>query len=65
MSNEYLTTEELADRLKVNRVTLARWRQDGSGPQFIKVGKGKSATVRYPIEAINEWVRGIMQSHTL
>jgi len=64
MSIEYLTTAELAERLKVSERTVRSWRMKGEGPRFIKVGKGSGA-VRYPVEAINEWVRGIMQSHTL
>lgn len=35
---QHLTTQELADRLRVTTVTVARWRGNGIGPKYIKSG---------------------------
>jgi predicted site-specific integrase-resolvase len=39
MATEFLTTQELCDRWKVRSDTLYRWRQNGDGPPYIKLGK--------------------------
>jgi predicted DNA-binding transcriptional regulator AlpA len=44
--------EAAAKRLNVSKPTLARWRCDGSGPKFIKIG-GK---VGYLDEDLNEYI---------
>jgi len=33
-----LTTNEVAERLRVSSITLARWRCNGTGPKYMKVG---------------------------
>jgi excisionase family DNA binding protein len=35
---EYLTTEEVADRLRVPAATLRFWRMKGIGPRSVKIG---------------------------
>lgn len=50
-----LTTEELARRWKVAQNTLRKWRVDGIGPSYIKMGEGKNATVRYKLEDIESY----------
>lgn len=35
---EYLTTEEAAKKLRASAATLARWRVQGSGPEYVKRG---------------------------
>ena len=45
MSSRPLSTLELADRLGVSSDELARWRQHGKGPCFIKIGRH----IRYPV----------------
>ncbi|MCP4600487.1 MAG: helix-turn-helix domain-containing protein [Proteobacteria bacterium] len=42
-----LTPDEVARRLTVSVFTLARWRKDGFGPPFVKLGKGHSSLIRY------------------
>ena len=36
--DELLTVEEAAERLKVSKHTLNRWRVTGEGPPFVKYG---------------------------
>jgi hypothetical protein len=38
MTDKLLTQQQLADELQVSLRTLERWRQQGSGPAFIRVG---------------------------
>jgi excisionase family DNA binding protein len=52
MLNEYLTTEEAAQVLKVGKSTLEQARLTGSGPSFVKFGK---RTVRYRMDDIIAW----------
>ncbi len=42
-----LTPTEKAQELRVSESTLARWRRKKTGPQFVKLGRGKCAHVRY------------------
>lgn len=50
-----LTTEELARRWKIAQNTLRKWRVDGFGPNYIKMGDGKNATVRYKLQDIEAY----------
>ena len=47
-------TNQLADLLGLSPVTLQRWRADGTGPDWIKVG---SKAVRYTNQAVEDWLR--------
>jgi excisionase family DNA binding protein len=47
-----VTTEEAAEYLGVSRWTLARWRVEGSGPRYVKVG----GPVRYDVADLAAWV---------
>jgi excisionase family DNA binding protein len=50
---EMLTAAELAAELKVSRRTLARWRSEGSGPPFVRVGRSP----RYRWADVQAWLR--------
>ncbi|MBV5341186.1 MAG: DNA-binding protein [Deltaproteobacteria bacterium] len=52
MLTEYLTTEEVAQMLKIGATTLEQSRLNGSGPKFIKFGK---KTVRYQVSDVVGW----------
>ena len=47
-----LTPKDLCKRWKVADNTLRKWRVAGTGPNYIKLGDGKAAEVRYHIEDI-------------
>lgn len=60
----YLTTEELALRYQLHPVTIKKWRQEGKGPKFCKIG----SRVLYPIGEVHKWdaertVSNTAQSH--
>lgn len=52
MLQQYLTPDELANRLKVARSTLAAWRVQKFGPSFIKAGK----MVLYAEQDVNQFL---------
>lgn len=47
-----LTEQELAKRLSVSLASVRRWRINGRGPLFVKVG----ALVRYRPEDVDAWL---------
>lgn len=51
--SDLLTTEEVAERFRVNASTVRRWRLDGVGPRHVRIG----SVYRYPRALLNEWIR--------
>lgn len=49
---ELLTTPEAAQLLKLKKNTLEIWRFQGTGPDYIKIGR----TVRYPVDALKSYL---------
>jgi excisionase family DNA binding protein len=52
MTDKLLTQQQLADELEVSQRTLERWRQQGTGPAFIRVGRSP----RYRRADIDAWL---------
>ncbi len=52
-NNDYFTTDELAERLAIKPNTLERWRSQGVGPPFVKVG---NRAVRYKFAEVEAWL---------
>ncbi|CDH45988.1 helix-turn-helix domain-containing protein [Candidatus Contendibacter odensensis] len=50
--SELLNTVEAAQRLRLNPQTLNRWRRQGTGPAYVRVGK----KVMYQENQINTWL---------
>lgn len=50
-----LTTADLASRLGMHAVSIARWRVEGKGPPYFKSGEGKKARVFYRLKDVREW----------
>ncbi len=48
-----LTEAEVADFLGKSTITLARWRREGYGPSFVRVGRSP----RYQREALSDFMR--------
>lgn len=48
-----LTPADLAERLGITERTLARWRETGSGPPFIRTG---GRFPRYSPDDVDEWL---------
>ncbi|NNH73648.1 helix-turn-helix domain-containing protein [Nocardia uniformis] len=61
IDEEWLTSQELADRLKVKVCTLDKWAYTGTGPNFIKAGRCR----RYPLSHIVEWEQELLKQGML
>ncbi len=51
--DEFLDEKALAKRWPIKRRTLQRWRLEGKGPPYVKLG----SRVAYPLRGIEEWER--------
>ncbi|MBV8093118.1 MAG: helix-turn-helix domain-containing protein [Acetobacteraceae bacterium] len=58
MTNDLLLTEQLCELLGVDERTLLRWRQDGCGPPYIRLGGLKRGPIRYPRKGVDAWLAG-------
>ena len=47
-----LTPHDATDHSSVTYSTLKKWRVNGDGPRYAKIGKA----VRYRVEDLNEWL---------
>ena len=54
MTDTLLETATVAEYLNVQEVTLEKWRQNGRGPAFIKIGR---RLVRYRQSDLDLWLR--------
>jgi len=57
---QLLTTPQAADYLGLSTHTLNRWRWDGRGPRFVKLGK----SVRYRQGDLDEFIEAGQRDHT-
>jgi hypothetical protein len=53
---DLLSRQETASLLGLKTATLEAWATDGIGPEFIKLGTGRSARVRYPRRGIQRFL---------
>lgn len=56
MNASLLTPKQVADLLQVTTDTLEAWRAKRQGPEFIKLGAGKRSPVRYPAQALDDFL---------
>lgn len=49
---EFVFPEQLSSRIGISVQTLARWRCEGRGPGYVKIGK----RVAYPVDAVDKWL---------
>jgi len=52
---DYLTTNQLAERLQVRPQTLRVWRLAGKGPRYVRLGS-RRGRVLYPIAEVDTWL---------
>jgi len=53
-----LSPREVAKILGTSRSTLARWRREGKGPKYLKLGEGMFAAVRYRGSDVRAFIEG-------
>ena len=51
---ELLVIQEVVERLKVSKWTLANWRRDGFGPPYVRL---KGNDIRYPEDGLHKWIK--------
>ena len=56
MSDQIMTTEQVAEMLQVSEPTMKRWRSEGEGPPWFTLSSGPRAQVRYSRLAIDAWI---------
>jgi len=54
---QLLRPVEVARLLSISLDTLARWRIEGRGPRYVKLGVGRKASVRYPQDAVDAFLQ--------
>lgn len=60
MQPQLLNTDQAAERLRISPRTLEKFRVQGAGPKFFKIGR----LVFYSAETIDEWTRSRLRSST-
>lgn len=53
--DQLLNETQVSERLQVSLACLRRWRLQGLGPQYVKVG----TLVRYRPQAIEQWIEDL------
>ena len=43
---------DLARRINASSAVLRKWRREGKGPEFVRIGR----LIRYPIRGVNAWL---------
>lgn len=54
---KYLTPKETAKYLAISIDLLQKWRTQGIGLQYIKLGDSTSSPIRYDIDDINSYLK--------
>jgi hypothetical protein len=63
-ADDLLVSKVAARYLQVSPRTLERWRVEGTGPSFRKLGPGKRAKVLYRRGDLDTWLAGFTYSST-
>jgi len=48
--------------LGVSASTLKRWREQGVGPRYLKIGQGKNSKVLYPVTELDKFLASKLQA---
>lgn len=57
MSRKYLTPKEAAEYIGLTEAALQKWRTNGVGIPYAKLGDGHSARIIYEVAELDEYVR--------
>jgi hypothetical protein len=57
MSTKYLSPKEAAKYISVSQDLLQKWRTQGIGIPYIKLGESHSSLVRYDIDDLNIYLK--------
>jgi hypothetical protein len=59
-AQQYITSPEAADLMRIKDNTLRIWRSKGKSPAYIRLGAAPQGRVLYRVETIREW----LEEHT-
>jgi predicted site-specific integrase-resolvase len=57
MSGRWLTSDEVAELLRVRPATVAQWRWRKRGPAFVKLAAGPAGKVRYERKEVERYMK--------
>jgi hypothetical protein len=57
MTSRWLTSDEVAELLRVRPATVAQWRWRRRGPAFVKLADGPAGKVRYERREVERWMK--------
>jgi hypothetical protein len=57
MIGRWLTSDEVAELLRVRPATVAQWRWRKRGPAFVKLADGPAGKVRYERREVERWIK--------
>lgn len=60
MTGEFLNTKQAAKQLRVSPRTLEKFRVQGAGPRFFKIGR----LVYYTVQTMEEWTASRIRTST-
>ena len=60
MAREYLSTQQAADYLGVSLKTIAKWRVQGVGPAYRKIGR----IIKYLVNDLDGWADSRLRKST-
>ncbi|WP_376690094.1 helix-turn-helix transcriptional regulator [Wenzhouxiangella sp. EGI_FJ10409] len=60
-NKSFLTTEEAAEYVGLQKSTLEAWRCRGGGPRFVKMGRA----VRYRLVDLDAWIESRLRENTI
>lgn len=58
--DDFWTDAQLAKALQVTQRTTLRWRRDGGGPPFVRIGKHR---ILYRRASVEQWIDGRTYPH--
>lgn len=56
-----ITSKDLGRLFNVTVVTLWRWRKDGTGPPFLRLGGNPKGRVVYRVQDVEAWLKQRVQ----
>jgi len=62
--DELMTPQQVANELGITTKALEKWRINGDGPVYVKLGNAPRAHVRYKRQVIEDYVASFTREHT-
>ena len=53
---DWLTAKQAAEYLNLAYLTLCRWRSQGTGPRFVRMGTGTRCSIRYSLKDLDAYI---------